>query len=560
MVTTGVLPLTDSPPSGGITYFAGRDLLNVQLRVVRQREIAWQEIQWRGGAPGQPCVAGAPVTRWVRTAWDVSATGAADPTKAFALGLEPSGSLKQTFEAARAETGLLTSLHYNAENQLGDVVANSLKLVAGIAGTVVGLPSARDAVLTPKWLDVPATSGLTPVRVRPTNAYCYAASTDPDGKRHYEAVRALVAELETAHAERAANLRKATAASTPAAHADINAKDALHERRIAALSSRLEAAQSVLTAGADAYARRQRVAATETTDTIAFELDLTELPTTLSAPDYSGLRQRLSSDASRAEVLRMLEQGKVAITVADAQLPPTAAGNPTNGNRIRYVGCDSSAVEPDCARIYFRSPRRRVVTVYVAESEKEDALLIRRSQQSFLLASSADPVEHVAFRTTRFAGASMKLTFGRVGNVASISQTSTAGAAAASAAFANALSGARTEFQASLEAVAKAQSTQLGMQQAARTARLKELTDAQAILEADLALQGAAATQALILQKKQVDAELALLRGQLALDVELANAETSTEVALLRTQVQLLTTQLELLKAQLELGKMRQTP
>lgn len=149
----------------------------------------------------------------------------------------------------------------------------------------------------------------------------------------------------------------------------------------------------------------------------------------------------------------------------------------------------------------------------------------------------------------------MGLTFGRHGTVTGLDQKTTSTTAASARAFADVISGSREAFQAGLSGVQTAQASMLVIQQVSRTARIKEIQDQQALLDAQISLEGTSASKDLTSQKKQLEAELALLNSQQSLLTAQNAAASTAELSAMRQEIAKIGVQLELMRQQMELEK-----
>ena len=244
----------------------------------------------------------------------------------------------------------------------------------------------------------------------------------------------------------------------------------------------------------------------------------------------------------------LYQRARLAIVISDA--PPSAA-NVSVDTGDTSPGSLSCTNASSCARLQYRIPRLRQVTVYSASDNK----YVPVERTLVLLASSADPILNVGVDVERLGSGSVKLAFGRYGNLVSMEQVSEASAVAAGAAFVKAIADSRTEFQAGLQAVANAQTSVLALQQAARTARIKELQDQKGLLDSEIALQGAQASRELLQQKQQLDTELALLTSQKALAAASAPPAAPAAIDPVQAEINALRLQLDLLRAQIEIEK-----
>jgi hypothetical protein len=192
-------------PREGLRYYLGRDLLVVDANVTIRTER-----QWKKKEKNEPCQPEDEAkSSWRQATWDVSSTTVADRRAQYRLGLKPSTTVLQTLNVTVSEAGLLTGVNYTSKDQTGEIVINLAKGVAGLAGALVGIPSALDGA------DFILPSKGKPVVKPPTNEVCYAA--DADGIKLREEAQRLRDTLAKALDTRRKRLAEADRATTQAA-------------------------------------------------------------------------------------------------------------------------------------------------------------------------------------------------------------------------------------------------------------------------------------------------------------------------------------------------------
>jgi hypothetical protein len=200
----------------------------------------------------------------------------------------------------------------------------------------------------------------------------------------------------------------------------------------------------------------------------------------------------------------------------------------------------------------------REVRIYKVETDDTTAAVRLQDVRRVALVSSADPEIHVAFRSTALGEGKVNLLFGSRGNLVGVEQSTNAALAEATSTLAGALSGARQEFLASLQGVQSAQSTVATIQDNARNARILELQDRKAIIDAQVAYEGADASRDLLAEKQRIDAQVALLLAQQSLVTATSNAAGSADLATMRAELERIKVELELIQRRLELEKAQQ--
>jgi hypothetical protein len=287
-----------------------------------------------------------------------------------------------------------------------------------------------------------------------------------------------------------------------------------------------------------------------------------ELPESRDISGMTSAQARTAlGDPKYQRAAAFFDSTRVLVTVSEAT--PLAPVSPPKRNDIvrpwAPKGCRADDPVDDCVRLFHRAPRGRVLRAYVPAGPEADAPLKLRESRLVSMISSADSVQVVAIPSAALGERSLALTFGRSGTITGIDQVSSAGFATAASTLAAALTTARDEFTASVTSVQKVQEQSFALQSAARSARIKELADQKALVEAQMAIDGARAGRELVLQKQQLESQIALLKAQQGLESAQAAGATSAEVAAMRAELERVKAELELLKQRLELEKLRRS-
>ena len=458
------------------------------------------------------------------TIYAINTVTTSDPGKAYRLMLRPSTTTKQSLTVSVSDVGLLTGINYSAADQTGEIVANIFSGLANLAGIVAG-----------------HAAQLADGEELPSNEWCYAHSLDGKGaKAAHDAIAARFDSVLNTRARFGEMSRK------PMSAADIAVllrKDTLNARLLSAFAEQVTASDAAFAAASAAYAKRQQIGTTvDTSASRRFVFDVATLQDSVAVK-------------GNADLQALANEYHLRLVVADAPARDTSARPPsiaegTIATDKDRSDCEATGNGAPCAHIHYRMPRMRRITMSLLSNTGDTAKVLESTLTP--LVSSADPVLNVAFNTQRLGSGSIKLTFGRYGNVASAEQTSDAAGLTGSAAFVKALSDSRASFQAGIKSVADAQGSLIGIRQAARAERIKEITDQKALLESEIALKGTSSNRDLLLQKQQLDAELAVLTQQEAV-AQKTSALASPDAT--RLEIDQLKIQLELLKTQLELEK-----
>ena len=541
------VPSPEPSAERGIRYFMPRDVVHLKVTATYNMGRGWSNDQ----RATEMCKPGVPVRTLKSVATDISTSTVADRRIAYRLAMEPSSSSAQAFKLGTTNDGLLASVNYSTEDKRFEIAGNVLKSVAGIAGTLLGL----DVALVGDFMSVD-----TAAKPRDRGELC-ALRANPASMA--ELIRARDA-LETA-LKRTAEARDDGLAAVPRANQDalklLQSRDDLLARRSVLLESRLATVREAIAITVSMLKNQLGVTAKDSTVGTEAVIDLTQLPTNTSVVgsmgSVSAAREAL---AAYPEMQRILDSVRIIITLDEAEVlgnAPAAAGASATW---KSSACIDGVADDDCVHIFTRSPRPRILRMYVPTGGLPGNSFALKEARLVSLISSDDPIIDVPLSTKALGQHSVALGFARPGTLTSLEQTSTAGLATATSGFAAALSSARDEFSAGLKAVQTSQATIDAIQADARTSQIKELQNQKTLIDAQLALQGATASKDLTAQKQQLDAQIALLGSQQALATAQVSAVASSEVATLRSEIHRLQAQLDLLKLEIELEKLKSQP
>lgn len=560
-------PIAVSANANGVRYYVPRDVIVVDAKVVRSKERDWKVAAGKPLVANGACVVDDEKLKRLRTDYEIAFQTLPDDRWAYELGLSRGGSVEQTLALGVTASGLLTSMNYGSKGMQGEVVGNIAKGIAGIAGTVIGIGAmgANPLILTEiasgvaspiktmlvRALDFAAPTSKFAIQLT-NDEYCYQQA-DPTKatrsfERRFEAERA----LDEAQKERAELLRQSATAKTLDDVKRYRGLDSLQEIRNRMIQSWYDAAHADIMAGIARTRAKAGIKEEGVASPFKASIDVTTMPKEPASTPFTVAQARaLAPTGSQARLL--LDSAWILTTVEDTPRSLLAVPVPTETPKLACPRSDKGG--STCVIIRYRAPVSRIVRVYAASGDADTSKLTLRETRLVDLVSSSDPVLAVALAGKSAGDGSMGLTFGRHGTVTGLDQKATSTAAASSRAFADAISGSREAFQSGLTGVQTAQTSMVAIQQAARTARIKEIQDQQALLDAQISLEGTSASKDLSLQKKQLDAELALLNSQQTLATAQNSTATTAELLSMRQEIAKIGVQLELLRQQMELEK-----
>jgi hypothetical protein len=579
LYSSGPYPASQSPAEG-LQYHLGRDVLTVQAQVIQRRE-------WTRDKASGECVAGD--AKRIRTVWDVAAVAVPDRRHTYRLGVVPKRTAGQNVKLSVSEQGLLTALNYSSHDRTAEIIANVAQGVAGVAGTFVGIPFALPTKDV-NYATPPRRADLEPDTANDVNCFREGES---------EVAMNLQAEVQSArnnrNAVRAARDRIATRIANATSSAQVRqfaAQDSLLERREALLEGRVTTATAAFVTAMRAFAVSKGVK--EDTVRVWEAFDLSDLKDRIEGETNSEVLRELG--VATATVTRPAPTGRdekdsshgpslvgdialaagndaratgsagnrrqqffktTGLTLTVAEMPPGDTDGPEAHDDKGSIGCRSTRRAAACTKIHFRQPIPREIRIYHSDGDSANSRVVLKDMRRIAMISSDDRVQFVAFTSKEFGEGKVNLAFGPRGNLVGLEQESNAALASATGTLANALTNAREEFLKGVGAVQTTQGSIIGMQNDGRAARIQELKDRKAILDAQLSLDGSAASRTLVAEKQSVDAQLALLQSQQALTSATAGGANAGELSTLRAELDRLKVELELVQKRLELEKLK---
>jgi len=205
--------------------------------------------------------------------------------------------------------------------------------------------------------------------------------------------------------------------------------------------------------------------------------------------------------------------------------------------------------------IRYRVPRSLRLAIY---EESEADKFTRKGEQLIRIFDQSERC--IAVPTSAWASRSLAVEFEAAGVPKSLQRTHTSSLAAATGGVSNAITSLQTAYSESLDKLVAIQTTRRTIDNSDTLDAIAKAQKEKELLDARLALEGAAASQDLILQQKLAEQRLALLEKELALQKAEAGKASQLELDALKTRLALLEQQLAVLKAQKELEEKGRTP
>jgi hypothetical protein len=500
---------------------------------VRQRwRTAWEHVAREGS--GGECTPAAALRQRDSLVFTVSAQTVADRRWSYRLALQPKKSVDQSLNITVNAAGLLSGINYEVADRTGDIVTNVLKGIGGVAGSFVGLGTASR--------ESPPGVSRGDTAYAPSDVDCLLRSSAGAPFRKLADLEAEVDALLDARRRNAALMMRTTGAAQAAG---LKERDNLLAHSVAVVADQASRLRERMVAAAATNARTAGVGERLSEPIPFFQaFDLAEVPP-IADPE---VEMSVARSDPRWPLLEI-----AGLIVAVSELPPGGGASPDGVTSVESLGCQGTSGAGECAQLHYRVPKPRIVHVFRTNALENGPWLGLVHGSITPLAASSDPIHHVSVSAKRFSTSGFQATFGSHGNLIGVKHQSTSSLTNGSGAMVNAIAAGRSEFLAGLKAAADAQSSILGITQSARAARIRELQDEKLVLDAGVALQGAKGSQEFVLAKLKLDAELAMLSSQQALEANPASAFMSG----LQTEVTTIKLQLELLKAMLELESAR---
>ena len=537
-------PVSEPTAHAGLRYYMPRDLLRVEVTATYTLSTDFLVSELFDSACST-----APSKRTLKSVTtEVAQSTVADRRTAFFLTTESSWRAAQKLKLGLSNEGLLSSLNYSVEDKRAEIAGNVLRSVAGIAGAALGAP---------QLLAVPSGEKAAARLVPPprTRGERCARLKDQAGMDSLLVDRSsLERDLRVAQQERQKSFAISARVGVTQAKA-LQLHDALQSKRLDITEKRLATVRETISASVNKAQSDAGVGSRDTVVKVDALVDLSSIPDDgVISGKLANLATVISALSGYPDLRRVAEAGRVVITLSS--VPGGQNSNLPQSQRTWSSGdCPDTNSSDKCVHIYTRLAQPSVLRVYAPTGGAVTDGFAMRESKLLSTVSSIDPIIDVPIATSTLGQSDIALAFGRPGTLTGFEQNSTAGLASASATIATALTAARTEFVAGLKDAQTTQTTRDAMYAEGRAQQLKALQDQKARFDAEIALQSTTASRDLILQKQQIDAQIALLNSQQAYSTAQQTNSVSGDLADLKAQILRLQAQIDLLKVQAELAK-----
>jgi hypothetical protein len=524
LTTHGPIPAGRDSGQPGLRYYLPKDLVVVDAKqtVTRTR------------APKRDLSQEAEVKVKIERDINASSHTVADLQQFYLVNLQPGRSTKGTLTAQVNEHGFLKSINSQSEGRGGAILKNIVKF-ASVVLPVSGLFAAHTASDWPNEISACAQLDLRsqPIEVQ------LVVKRNQDGCETWHQIVAGAKDI----AKNKAELRRLELELAKASAGDVAAKLSQImqlESSIASLVAEKRSLEASLAAKAVQLVKSLGLGSqtTKTERTVVF--DLSEVPS-----DQDVLNLRVDSDGlvvgnaldQFPKAKELLEQTGAVVTLRDVPTGTRTPGNVTSG-------CGGEQKDKT-ARIFYRQSRPFLLDVLVVGKNNE--LQLKEEKLVELIDPTAAP-RCLEFASSGLAVRKLQLDFDERGRPTKLDQTAESAAEALTQALSDSAVAARDAYSETLEKLVKIDTSKRALALSDLTAEVDRLKKEKELLDADLALQGATASQDLVLQQKQLEAQLAALNAQLGLQKAQEGADLQLEIARLTLVVQQL--QQELLRLQ----------
>ena len=507
-------------PPQGLRYYVGKDVLVVTVAVTETTKVELDE----NLDPNVEITTKREGTATLNTV--------ADTTRPFVVDLEPGGRFDNSLVVDVRPNGLLKSINAQSTGKTGEAIVSLAKFAATVVG---GIPVGLGGQSTTCDPAVPPNTRL-PRRARATVASDQVACT------LFGEITQLENQIEMFENERLQLERAAAGASAQTL--------TLNGRRIGAIEiaienirARLSQKQALFIARVDQFVQAKGLGTKEKTTSFTDMLDLAVLPPMGVISDAMDAAQTETALAAHALALAVFKRTGAVATIDTIPAWAGIAAHP--------------ATEKNRARIYFRQGQPLRLRLFVLSDCGGSGCLKTMSDQVVDVMHSAAGIQYVEFDESAFAQRKLLLAFDEKGRPEKLERSGTSELAAVASTLSSAATTLRDEYAATLTKVGEIQASQRTIELNDMTSELERLKKEKEVLDARLAVEGAAGNFANSLEQSRLASELAALQADIALKGVQATAEQSLEIAKLKSTTALLVEELNVIKAQLAVEQAR---
>jgi hypothetical protein len=537
-----------------------------------------------------------------------------DEDQFFTLRLEHGATSDDGMTVEVAPNGLLRSVGFSSESQIGQTIRNVTTIAASVAAGIAaaslsGDPRKQAAALVCEQLAAEAgtpgrcalspgpASAPPPSRTSPrpgtkgadsqppapaaaTTTSCgrgtetaladlsmanlYFLARSAKHRRLWTAVRDAEAQLAD-RACRRAELERTAERAAGAALGELRLRVESQRDLEAAARADLEVATEELDTAVRAFQLATGIEGPTRTEVVRVTLDLDEIPPPdmlqRAAVPATPARAAGMTDAevraalkSFPRVLDLYDRTGIALTLTPA---PYAVRGGTVWSQ------DSPGVAE--TRIYYRPSYTAVLSTYATWRSADDQGGEQDMLHLFTVASDdvihpKMPVQGFSFAPQDFAERKLGIQFDDMGRFVRLDQAGRSAAAGGSEAAAGALQALRHEYADTLQHVVEAQYHSRLIQQSGLITELDRVRRQRELLDERLELAGTRGSYNLLLEKRRVDAQLGLLQSRRDLAGETSSPQVGAELQELRAKLDQLARDIEALKHRSEPGRMTTRP
>lgn len=549
-----------APSAGAVRYALAKSVISVEVTVTKQAN--GKVKLTRVDDVGDFSVDSEP--KWKESKAKVSVLTAADDTQFFTLKLELGDASEDNLTVKTTPGGLLKSVEVGSISQAGAIVKSTVTFVASVAAVVAG------AVLGPNELSdqvvganvvckrFSADAGCTlheraTLSRLPLAALYFLAEKDAvAARRNWRRQRELEARVEHLRKERITVEDSIAKAGKPEVEV-LKIKLGLITDALNTTRQELKTLTDAVDESFKTFQKKKKIDPESHQEDLRLTFDLNEIPppgefadSPIGELEPSAARKVLAAKPAYARMLAFYDAAGIFLTLTERPQIVSALESPPAG--------DPSTPE---GRIFYRQAHFATLSTYVkqvvADKGGEEKQVIRLTAATLEeLVDPRAPALAITFEPKSFAQRKMSIEFDDRGRLVTVQQSGSSALAGATSAVADGFASARDAYAGTLSKIAEVQDTQRKIADSEILTEIDKLKKQKELLDARLDLSGTESSYDLLLEKKQLDAQLAALQGRAAVSA----AGDRAEIDRLKAQVDLLNQEIAIIKARQELDQM----
>ena len=500
----------------------------------------------------------------------------ADRNAAYTLDLKPSKTKDGDLTVHLKENGLLESLNTTSQGRVGDIIGNVVRFATTLFTGFSGLGDAGVAADTPYSmgpsvcepaaklpddlrqlyfqkkdsgdLGLGTTFTVRVGRILLEDAAKLFLSRHVDGCALWQKMLILDRDLQTT--QQTLNRHEQVLAKASASQVDaLLQKIGNSKARLTRLQAERTEVSARFSAGQRAYLKNEGLVFPPKTTSFDERLALDALPATSDVKDKSREQAQTHLEVNDLqESARLLKSTGFLLSI-DAV---NAASSTAAGDSSTATAC-SDTPKAGNMQIHYRAPELRQLTAWKDKGGK----MVVDSVRHELLVDPQSTKRCFEFKTSALTERKLELTFGDLGQPTKLVRSHEASAAALTSALAGAAETARDSYVTTLEKLATAEEKKRAIELADLQTEVDRITKEQELLDAEINLKGTTASRDLVLQQKQLAAQLAALNAELDLRKATEGFDQAAELARMQAELDHLMKMLEILQTQMQIDDLK---